>query len=628
MFEITEKSPVFIIAEIGLNHDGSLVMAKDMICEAKDAGADCVKFQMRSGDLYVKTEGYKENLGSQYVKEVIEKNNLTVGEMFEAFDCCKEVGVVPLCTPWDMKSFRVLEKYGLEIYKIASADLTNHDLVQAIRNTGKWFFLSVGMSTEDEICEVIDKIIKPSLYVKDNKFVLMLCNSTYPPPVEDINLNYLGMLSKLGLCCVGYSGHELGINIAVAAVAKGAKVVEKHITLDKFGFGNDNRISLLPSEFKEMVVGIREIEKALGGRSIVLNQGELINRSNLAKSLVSKVHLNAGDFISSDIIDVKSPGRGLQPNHKFDLIGKKVCREIEAGSCFYHSDLIGKRTEARNYKFKRKWGIPVRFYDYQQLMKNTNPDFLEFHLSYKDLDEKLEDHFNQEYDIDFIVHSPDVFSNDHLLSLTHPDEYRRKKSVYELKRVIEFTRKLNKFFPNTKKPKIIVSMGGYTLNNHMIIYGRSIRWNILKRQMKLFDLSDVEILFQTLPPFPWYFGGRYYCNLFVSSIEIKRFCKETGFNLCLDLSHSQLACKHYGWDLKKYIFMVGFYIKHLHISDSEGIDGEGLQIGDGEIDFDGVKMMLESVAPDASFIPEIWMGHENDGEGFWKALEKLERIGL
>lgn len=631
MFKITNESPVFIIAEIGLNHGGSIDKAKQLIAKAKKAGADCVKFQMRSmNSLYTKTKKYQENLGSQYVLDVLEQVHLSDDDLFKAFDFCKEIGIMPLCTPWDLKSFEKLEDYGMEVYKIASADLTNHDLIQAIKNTGKWFFLSTGMSTEDEIMEVIETILKPKFWYRhDNHYVLMHCNSTYPPPIENLNLRYIPMLHSFGKCFVGYSGHEFGTHIPIAAVTLGAKVIEKHITLNKNGVGNDNRISLLPSEFATMVNQIREVEQALGTDGFrTPNQGEIINRSNLAKSLVAKTNLKKGDIITSDVIDVKSPGRGLQPNLKSDLIGKVLNRNVSYGGCFYFSDITGNREDTQKYNFKRKWGIPVRFYDFKKLMANTNPDFLEFHLSYKDLDENLSDHLDQKYNIDFVVHSPDVFSGDHLLSITHPDEYIRKKSIYELKRVIEFTHRMKKYFPNTKRPKIVVSMGGYTPHYLLNDFGREIRWEILKREMGKFILDGVEVLFQTLPPFPWYFGGRYYCNLFVHPIETVKFCEQTGFKLCLDLSHAQLACNYFCWSIEAYIRVLRDHIKHLHISDARGFDGEGLQIGVGDMKFRSIITALNVFLPNISFIPEIWMGHENDGEGFWKALKRLEEVGL
>jgi sugar phosphate isomerase/epimerase len=136
----------------------------------------------------------------------------------------------------------------------------------------------------------------------------------------------------------------------------------------------------------------------------------------------------------------------------------------------------------------------------------------------------------------------------------------------------------------------------------------------------------VEILPQTLPPFPWYFGGQLYLNLFVDPQDTAEFCRQYGYRLCLDISHSKLACNHRKGSFKSFIQQVGPYTAHLHIADAAGVDGEGLQIGEGDLDFPALAADLAQVAPQASFIPEIWQGHKNEGEGFWLALERLEPL--
>ena len=203
----------------------------------------------------------------------------------------------------------MLEDYGMQAYKLASADLTNHELLDAIARTGKPLICSTGMSSESEISAAVRKLKQ-----LDAKYVLLHCNSTYPAPFKDIHLNYLDRLSQIGNCLVGYSGHERGIAVAIAAVAKGAKVIEKHFTLDRTMEGNDHRVSLLPAEFKEMEQGIREVEQALGSNAQRrVTQGEMMNREILAKSLIIDCDLAKGEIIREDMIKVKSPGKGLQP---------------------------------------------------------------------------------------------------------------------------------------------------------------------------------------------------------------------------------------------------------------------------------------------------------------------------
>jgi len=622
---IDQNSPVFIIAEIGNNHNGSLALAKKMIDQAIAAGADCVKFQMRHiGKLYHNagdSNDASEDLGSQYVLDLLSRFQLETEELLEAFDYCKEKGVLPLCTPWDAESLEVLEKYGMEAYKVASADLTNHDLLTEMVKTGKPLFCSTGMSTEKEIIEAV-ALLKQLGAI----YILLHCNSTYPAPFKDINLDYLARLKQIGDCLVGYSGHERGISVAIAAVAKGAKVVEKHFTLDKSMEGNDHKISLLPEEFASMVKGIREIELAIGtAAERRLSQGEIINRESLAKSLVINCGAHPGDVITAEMVEVKSPGRGLQPNRKQDLIGLRVKRDMMPGDFFFLTDLEREQIRPRNYSFKRPWGLPVRYHDFAIMVEKSNPDLIEFHLSYKDLEENLEQYFQRTYDLDFVVHSPELFRGDHVLDLCSRDVHYRQQSIRELQRVIDVTTSLKSFFPSTKRPLIVTNCGGFTSDMPLQSFQRGALYEILQESLAKLDDSNVEIIIQSMPPFPWHFGGQRYHNLFVDPEDTVEFCSKSGFRLCFDVSHSKLACNHYKWSFKEFVEQVGPYVAHLHLADAEGVDGEGFQIGEGSIDFPSLAEYLTKTCPQASFIPEIWQGHKNEGEGFWASLERLEK---
>jgi N-acetylneuraminate synthase len=540
--------------------------------------------------------------------------------MFAAFDYCNQQNILPLCTPWDLDSLALLEEYGMEAYKVASADLSNHDFLVALAKTGKPLICSTGMSTEQEIIEATALLKQLGAM-----YVLLHCNSTYPAPFKDVNLAYLDRLREIGDCPVGYSGHERGINVAIAAVAKGAKVVEKHFTLDKSMEGNDHKVSLLPEEFREMVHGIREVELAQGTASERrLSQGELMNREVLAKSLVINCDLEPAQVITAEMIEVKSPGRGLQPNRKADLIGLKAKRRFKAGDFFFPSDLEQEQVQARNYMFKRPWGLPVRYHDFKTILEKSNPDLLEFHLSYKDLEQDIHQYFDRSYDLDLVVHSPELFSGDHVLDLCSRDDNYRQRSIQELQQVINITRSLKSFFKRASRPCIVTNVGGFTVNAPLHPSKRKALYELLLDSLSVLDVEGVEIIPQTMPPFPWHFGGQRYHNIFVDTQDTVEFCHEHGYRVCLDTSHSKLACNHHKLSFKEFIEHVGPLTAHLHIADAKNVDGEGLQIGEGDIDFPALSEDLDRTAPRASFIPEIWQGHKNEGEGFWIALERLE----
>ena len=377
--KIASNQPAFIIAEIGNNHQGDINLAKKLVDLAIEAKADCVKFQMRDMQSLYKNQGDADDnaadLGTQYTLDLLTKYQLTNNELFEIFDYSKTRGILPLCTPWDLASLKVLEEYNMPAYKVASADFTNFELLEAIAKTGKPFFCSTGMSTETEIISTVK-----FLDALSSNFVLLHCNSTYPTPFKDVNLNYLTRLRKITGKLVGYSGHERGFEVPIAATALGACVIEKHFTLDKNLEGVDHKVSLLPDEFSAMVEHIRNIEAALGGKNKPrdISQGEMINRENLAKSLVAKTNLPKGSRITRDMIEVKSPGQGLQPNRIDELVGKVLARSIHKGDFFYPSDISGAVKKKAHYNFKRPFGVPARFHDYHQLVTGTNLDFVEF----------------------------------------------------------------------------------------------------------------------------------------------------------------------------------------------------------------------------------------------------------
>jgi len=326
---------------------------------------------------------------------------------------------------------------------------------------------------------------------------------------------------------------------------------------------------------------------------------------------------------------VASPGRGLQPNYRNQLIGKVAKRNMKVGDFFYPSDLEEGSVEHRHYSFKRPWGFPVRYHDHKELFETSNPNFLEFHLSYKDMELPIEQFFNTQDGVykntDLVVHSPDTFTGDHLLNLAAENEEYRARSVAELQRVINLTRAIGVYFKKRERIPIVASLGGFTTDAPATEEEKQLMYARVAESLAKLDTTGVEILPQTLPPFPWYFGGQMHLNIFVAPKDTVEFCKKHNYRICLDISHTKLAANHFGWPFDEVIEQLGPHIAHLHIVDAKGLDGEGLQVGDGEVDFKTLAKQLARLAPNASFIPEIWQGHENRGEGFHIALQKLER---
>ncbi len=627
-FLVTNQSPTFIIAEVGNNHNGDIGLAKELVDLAIEVKADCVKFQMRDLSSLYSNQGkngeVRYDLGSQYTLDLLNKFQLSNDELCQIFDYCKQRGILPLCTPWDLVSVRVLNEYGMEGFKVASADFTNYEMLEALAKIGKPLICSTGMSTEHEIRGSVSLLRRLGV-----PYALLHCNSTYPTPFKDVNLSYLPRLKELAGTIVGYSGHERGYAVPLAAVALGARIVEKHFTVDRNMEGNDHKVSLLPDEFAEMVRQIRNVEEAIGqGGERELTQGELINRENLAKSLMINCDLPQGQVIQRSMIVVKCPGQGLQPNRINEVVGKIAQRDFKTGDLFFESDVTPKLAKKQHYQFSRPYGIPARYHDYQALIEGKNIDFVEFHLSYHDLDVKLADYFTEPLAIGYAVHAPELFAGDHILDLAADDSDYLARSIGELKRTVAVAEELQKFFPATPKPVLVLNAGGWTPQGFLPVEARAALYKRVAKALEQVDLSSVQLAIQTMPPFPWHFGGQSYHNLFIDPEEIVDFCISTGHRICLDVSHSMMACNYYQWDFGDFLNKVLPYTIHLHVVDAKGVDGEGVQIGHGDVDFDMLRDKLNKYALGVPFIPEIWQGHKNGGEGFWSAMAFLEKIDI
>jgi sialic acid synthase SpsE/sugar phosphate isomerase/epimerase len=620
---IGDGQPCYVIAEVGNNHNGDFDRAIALVDAAVAAGADCAKFQMRKLDEVYRASslsGKDDDLAVEYTLDLLRRFELTTEQQRRVAAYCASKNIQYLCTPWDASSVATLETFGVRAYKVASADLTNLPLLAKLATTGKTLIVSTGMSTSDEI-----RAAAKFLDDRSANYVLLHCQSTYPAALHNIHLRFMETLREIHPY-VGYSGHERGIAVSIGAVAMGAILIERHITLDREMEGPDHAASLEPEEFKALVSGIREVEAACGERLAerALSQGELINRENLAKSLVAARDIPAGTVVAESDVAVKSPGQGLSPLKMPALIGRRLNRAMARDDYFFQSDLADGAATARRYRFDRPWGVPVRYHDTQRFLEICQPDILEFHLSYSDMERDPAAYLSGTYDLGFVVHAPELFAGSKLMDLATADEGLRRYSLEQTQAVIDITRGLKKFFPKTSRPPIVANIGGFTMDEPLSPERKAECYRIFAASLAELDLDGVELIPQTMAPFPWHFGGQRHQNIFIFPDESAAFCAKHNLRMCVDISHTKLAANHFGFDFAKGLAQLGPHTAHLHFGDAKGLDGEGLQIGEGEIDFDQIGAVLRKHAPGASFIPEIWQGHKNMGEGFWTALERLE----
>jgi len=331
-------NPTFIIAEIGLNHNGKLELAKKLVRAAKESGADAVKFQKRDLKALYKNDVYKnpnkDSQSTSYLFEIFKKFELSNKEFVELKKYCEHIGILFFCTPFDRKSAEFLNSIDVPFFKVSSSDLTNIPLIDYIVGTKKPLILSTGMSQVEEIdftCKFLEK--------KKAEFAFMHCVSTYPTAFKDVNLKMIEFLRNRYKVPVGYSGHERGIVVSIGAAAIGAKILERHFTLNRSWEGPDHNISLTPSGFKKMVERIRVIESALGTDKKSMSRGEYLTREVFAKSLIARTDIKKGEKITYEMIDIKAPGKGLNPQKIERLLGKKAKRDIKKYDFFYQLDI-------------------------------------------------------------------------------------------------------------------------------------------------------------------------------------------------------------------------------------------------------------------------------------------------
>ena len=321
---------VCIIAEAGVNHNGRIDLAKEMIRVAKEAGVDYVKFQtFRPQNLVSKfaekAEYQKKSTGSgESQLKMLKKLTLSDEDYVSLKSYCDEQQIGFISTPFDLDSIAFLEQLNMDFWKIPSGEITNLPYLEAIGRTGKKVVLSTGMSEISEVQEAISVLEKNGT----KEIILLHCNTQYPTPFQDVELLAMTDLKKKTGKRVGYSDHSLGIEVPIAAAALGAEVIEKHFTLDRTMEGPDHLASLEPEDLKNMVKAIRNIEQALGSGVKKVSPSEMENKNIARKSIIAKCKIQKGEVFTEENLTTKRPGNGISPMKWYEILGKKATRDF------------------------------------------------------------------------------------------------------------------------------------------------------------------------------------------------------------------------------------------------------------------------------------------------------------
>lgn len=321
---------IYIIAEAGVNHNGSLETACRLADAAKASGADCVKFQTFKAEKLVsrgtqKAEYQKCTTGDGSQEEMLKKLELSFENFAELKDYCDRIGICFLSTPFDTDSIRFLDTLDMPFWKIPSGEVTNYPYLRDIAKTGKPVVMSTGMCTSEEIREAIRALQENGA----GEIRLLHCNTEYPTPYEDVNLKAMQTLREEFGVETGYSDHTRGIEIPVAAAAMGAVIIEKHFTLDRNMDGPDHKASLEPDELAAMVSSIRNVEKAMGNGIKIPSPSERKNIPVARKSIVAKTGIRAGERLTEENLTTKRPGTGISPMRWNEVIGLKAVHDFQ-----------------------------------------------------------------------------------------------------------------------------------------------------------------------------------------------------------------------------------------------------------------------------------------------------------
>lgn len=328
--KIGSNHPVFVIAEIGINHNADKNIAKKLIDKIAESGADSVKFQTFSTEEFMSDlrMEYEYESAGQIVREnmydMFKRLELPLQWHKELFSYARKKGLIPLSTPADIKSADFLADLGISAFKLGSDDLINLPLIRHLVIKGKPIIFSTGMAEEIEISDAVE-ICKNE---NARHIVILHCVSLYPAPDGDINLKRMKTLFKHTGSIVGYSDHSEGVEAALGAVSLGAKVIEKHITLDKCMEGPDHKFSSNPEELKQLVRSIRRMEKMLGNGELKPSDSEMVVRKEFRRSIVAACDLAKGCILKSEHLALKRPGKGFKPKEIDIVIGKKLIKDI------------------------------------------------------------------------------------------------------------------------------------------------------------------------------------------------------------------------------------------------------------------------------------------------------------
>ena len=615
-FDISKKindieSAPFVIAEIGINHNGSFDTAKKLIDGSKKAGAHGIKFQYRNLE---NAYSLKSNqIGDEILKHEINKNYLPPNEIIQLLDYAKrlelKVGISFFARNDALDFLDHINKF--DFFKIPSVELMNLDLLTYLNQTGVPLFVSTGAHFEFEIEYAL------SLLQGENWYPLH-CISNYPVSPHNSNFAYIKTLRDKYRRQTGLSSHEKEWESVLISLKYGPRIIERHISVDTNSQGLDQTSSSSIQDFTKMVQLINDYFSDLTyDKNIrIPNQGEMINRQNLGRSFYVKKSFKSGSEVNLNDLDYRSPNVGLGFSPRM-LKNAKLVRDIDSGSAISESYFMPEvELEDFEIEFANKFNlaIPVRLYDFEAITKRIPVRKIELHLSYGEVDAI------NNMKIDFKNYELSVHLPDYISPLQLIDPYSDNIEIF--KKSNDIIEKVKKFVLNEQdkcgsKIDIVGSFSNVSAMSTEEYY---------KKYAELIHNMQRENIFlslQWLPPFAWYFGGSQRINIMNSENDLG-FIDKYNIPVCLDISHLILGSNYFGFKAEDVVQIIRRQISFFHVSDASGIDGEGHQFNCQESPNN--KLFQSILSQDKRKTIEVWQGHLENAKGFKLAIKELYRI--
>jgi len=598
------KNRPFIIAEIGCNHNGDLEEAKSLVRQAASANCWGVKFQFRDTSTFYQSSN---EIGDEILSAEINRTDLNPKDLTLLADLARSLGMKAGISFFRVEDYKVFgsASNSFDFFKVPSAECTNYNLIKELLNTKKQVMVSTGGHSVTKIEDTLTKFINKDL-------VIFHCVPNYPTKLGAQNLLFIKKLKELGFTQVGYSSHDEDIEVCLMAMAIGAKWIERHLTNNSKGKGLDDSSSSELSDFKLLDRYARNMNDIMGDKNRLPNQGEILNMQNLGTGMYAKKHCI--DSISHSLSDfeIKAPRVGMSVGEYLeDFSNKPLFINLNKGEALSnrHFTKITSYNKDKLSSFARDnlVGIPVRIHDIDKYRQLINTGVYEFHLSYTEVfSDKLIDSSSKVDKDDYIsIHLPDYLEGNRIVDPISTNKDTRNDSRELIKRTEEFAKKIS-----DKIGKNVPIIGSFSQK-----CGRK-REDILE---ELFNYLPKSIYPQWLPVYAWYFGGSVKLDLFNSQSDID-YINKHDIDITLDLCHLSLSAEYSKESWLDWYNQLKSRIGHFHLADAEGVDGEGLDIGSGNIgDF---SMFLDS---NKLKVIEVWQGHFHDGAGFLKALDALSK---